>query len=299
MAPAAPTKPQLLPAQASQLSTTAGMMEFVSNLPPGAMKNRMLDTVMKEVAEEPGKVRKLQQDADIAAQTSRDNRDNIAMHERTAAASNANALKIAQIKAAVDKSGHKQIAGLDEDNVVVSYDPTGNGSLVRADGKPPKGAVMSLSAVQKDVGTARTIGATYDKANAVLKAVEENKDAFGGWKSAQVDVAGIFGPQVKGWATQEAYTPQQQQARAMIGYEAAQVLHALYGAALTKGEATRAAPFEYKLGEPPELTISKINALKKIVDYKAEALSPQARALTAGGAGEDPYEAEMRRRGLK
>lgn len=268
---------------------------MISNLPAGSMKSRMLDTVMTQMAKEPGEIRKLETEAAIHRQTSLDTRYGVDERERATAANNANALEVARIKAAVDRSGHKQIAGVDEDNVVVSYDPSGNGSLVRADGKPPKGAVLPLSMVAKDVAVGRTIGQSVAKADSLMEDVKKNMGAFGGWDSAKVDAAGVLGPQFKGWVAKKTYSPEEQQIRTMVGYQAAEILHQLYGAAVTKGEGSRAAEFEYKLSDPPERILWKIQGMKKLIDYKRDALSPQAQALTGG---ETEAEKEAKRRGF-
>ena len=291
---AAPAMP-MLPAQPGLMSTTEGMMQFLRSLPPGQLKNRLIDETMKEVVKEPARVRELQQTADIEAQKSRDTRYGVDERERAGAASNAATIRAAEIRAAHDRSANRQLVGLDIDNVPVSYDPH-TGQLTRADGKPPKGAVMSISAIQKDAAAGRTVEASISKAQDLLKTVEDNKGAFGGWGSAGIDIANVFGPQARGWATKMTYTQDEQIARATVAAQAADVLHQLYGAALTKGEEAKAAKFVYEVGEPPEVTISKINSMLQILGYKKGALSPQAQgAIRQGG---DPYEEEMRKRGF-
>jgi hypothetical protein len=182
-------------------------------------------------------------------------------------------------------AGNLQLTGsLDNDGTPLAYDKRNN-KLIRVgtDGEAPLGTPQSRSSAEKGAMSVREMDGAMERGGRALKMVTDFPNAFGGLASVGTSVASAFGPQAESTYKTKIYTPEEMTAQAYIGREGAQVLKDLYGAALTKGEAGRASPFEYKQGDSPEAIASKIKGLMEILQAKAEFQSPASKAMARPG----------------
>jgi hypothetical protein len=173
---------------------------------------------------------------------------------------------------------------VDIDGTPLEYHPSEQDPMKRftrmGTDDPPKGTPESRSGAEKGAKIVRNATGAIERGQTALDMLEATPGAFGGWKAAGAAASSIL-PDAAESAIREnyIYSPEEMETQAYIGREGAQILHDLYGAAVTRGEGGRAKPFEYKSGDTPGMIASKIRSMMKIMQSKAEEQSPAAKAV--------------------
>lgn len=124
---------------------------------------------------------------------------------------------------------------------------------------PYQGPMIPKATFDKEVTAAGDLSAVAARADTLVKAVENNPDAFGLRSAAVSAVPGAM----QGYAAKAVgLTPAQLEARSTVLRQAAQEINELYGAALSMGEQNRANTFLPNPSDPPEMLISKLRAAR-------------------------------------
>jgi hypothetical protein len=174
-----------------------------------------------------------------------------------------------------------QQQGYTEDGALVVSDRGGANYIVRhgAQGptyQPYDGMVTPKASFEKSVTTASEARASSARASQLLGEVKSNPSAFGMRPAAVSLVPG----QLQGYAAQAlGVTPAQLEQRARVVREAAMEINALYGAALSMGEAARAATFLPNASDPPEMILAKLEAARNWADQSFAMQSPGVRGV--------------------
>lgn len=150
---------------------------------------------------------------------------------------------------------------------------------------PYQGPMIPKATFDKEVTAAGDLSAVAARADTLVKAVENNPDAFGLRSAAVSAVPGAM----QGYAAKAVgLTPAQLEARSTVLRQAAQEINELYGAALSMGEQARANTFLPNPSDPPEMLISKLKAARDWAKTQMGRYSPAvtnaATQRSGGGA---------------
>ena len=159
---------------------------------------------------------------------------------------------------------------------------------------PFGGAITPKGTVEKNIGSIQDALASAGRADDLLKMVNDHPEAFGMRAGATSFVPGA----AQGYASKAlGLSPDTMAMRANLLRQGAMEINQLYGAALSTGEAARAATFLPNPTDPPEVLIAKLTAARDWAKSKAgqygqtmvrtaeQRAAPTTAAPAAGGAG--------------
>ena len=135
--------------------------------------------------------------------------------------------------------------------------------------KPPTTAQLKQEAINE----------APDRIGNIIETAKKNEDAFGVVPAAASMLPNFIGSRI----TSKALTPEQRQARADVMRQAAQEIHALYGAALSRGEAGRANSFAPNPNDDYESVMSKLKSAQnyaKSISKSSGIVKPTGDATT-------------------
>lgn len=135
--------------------------------------------------------------------------------------------------------------------------------------KPPTAAQLKQEAINE----------APDRIGNIIETAKKNEEAFGVVPAAASMLPNFIGSRI----TSKALTPEQRQARADVMRQAAQEIHALYGAALSRGEAGRANSFAPNPNDDYESVMSKLKSAQnyaKSISKSSGIVKPTGDATT-------------------
>lgn len=181
---------------------------------------------------------------------------------------------------------HLQRAGTTPSGELVSYDPGSGQQLVN--GQPYNGPVMSQATLDKQATMVQESLSAINRMKALDTLVAANPNAFGGVATLSALTPQIFSSRIQN----AKLTPAERETRARVLQESANVIHDLYGAALTAGEERRASAFAFNPTDPPEAILIKLKAALAWANSKASmyggGVRGAAEARNGGGASGPP-----------
>jgi hypothetical protein len=170
---------------------------------------------------------------------------------------------------------------------------TKGGNLIehRPDGTnvPYTGQVIPKTDLSKEVKGVQEINANIARADDVIQRMEANPGMFG-IKPGLISKIPI--DIVQSHLMKRVLSPEQLRDRALIMRQAAQEVHDIYGAALTKGETARSLSWAINPGESEETTAAKIYAARDWAKQNLHKFSGASQSIAGqrapGGAQSNP-----------
>lgn len=135
--------------------------------------------------------------------------------------------------------------------------------------KPPTAAQLKQEAINE----------APDRIGNIIETAKKNEEAFGVVPAAASMLPNFIGSRI----TSKALTPEQRQARADVMRQAAQEIHALYGAALSRGEAGRANSFAPNPNDDYDSVMDKLKSAQnyaKSISKSSGIVKPTGDATT-------------------
>jgi hypothetical protein len=171
-------------------------------------------------------------------------------------------------------------------NYVLQMNPDGTPNYI-----PYGGVYTPKNTFDKAVVEAQDQLSAASRADALIKRIETNPDAFGVTAAA----IGLLPGKAQGWAAGMAgLSREQMNLRAQVTRDAAMELNRIYGAAQSAGELARAAAWAPNATDDFDTTITKLQAARDWARDNARQAGPgvvnaaQQRAGGAGGSWEAP-----------
>jgi hypothetical protein len=175
--------------------------------------------------------------------------------------------------------GKTQFKGFTPEGQQVIFSPTQSKNyIIGEDGTPSPytGKIESQASVSKELGKEKEAGKNLTEIASIEKMVQDNPKAF----SLAAGAASTMLPNIVGARVQsKMMTDAERQTRAAVLNKASRVIHELYGAALTRGEDVRAAPWAPKPDDDVETTLNKL--------AQAKAYAQQRVGKSAAGGSEE------------
>ena len=165
--------------------------------------------------------------------------------------------------------GKTQFKGMTVDNKPIFFSASKSANFVRDDdgtltkyegpvipvGQAAKGAMEGVNAAKLVEGLTGTIAQ-----------IEKNKEAFG----AVPGIASMVGPFIGSRIVSSSLTPEQQQTRVNVLRDAAVLINAIYGAALSRGEAGRANTWAVSPEDDYDTVMAKVKGAKEYAENIAK-----------------------------
>ena len=160
--------------------------------------------------------------------------------------------------------------------------------------KNPLAGVIPKEAMEKEVASAMKIHSAIDQHDQLLQVMKEAPGAFDTKKNAAAKAAGWVG--LDGMAKSRLFSKDEIAAQALVGLNSAKLMKELFGASQTLGEAGRAAGFELKPSDPPDVIMAKVDGMMKLARTQLSGMSEASRVVAAQRRGAKPEAAPSKPR---